>query len=211
MTGKIIETTVGPLTVVRLLGKGKSGYSYLAENGNDRVVLKIMHDEPVAYYTFHDKKVNLEVSAYHRLNELKIKIPRLLGYDSDQQFLIKEYIDGKTASDYISSGNISEKIIEQLFDMSKILKSENHNIDYFPSNFVVRNDDLFYIDYEINAYMPEWNLENWGIYYWANSAGMKDYLTTGNASSINEFPEKGLPYKSQFEPAVNAWKLKYSK
>ena len=26
-----------------------------------------------------------------------------------------------------------------------------------------------YIDYECNAYMPEWNFENWGIRYWSQT------------------------------------------
>ena len=209
MTGQLIETTVGILTVVRLLGKGKSGHSYLAEADNRQFVLKIMHDEPVAYYTFHDKKINLELSAYHRLKELNIPVPQLLGFDTDRQLLVKEFIDGKTASEYIAEGHISEYVIRQLFEMAERLKAEHLNIDYFPSNFVVRQDQIFYIDYEINPFMNEWSLENWGIYYWANSAGMKKYLTTGDAASINEFPEKGLPFKTPFESIVNKWKLKY--
>ena len=35
---------------VKLLGKGKGGYSYLAESGNNRYVLKQIHHEPCDYY-----------------------------------------------------------------------------------------------------------------------------------------------------------------
>ena len=33
-------------TIIKLLGKGKGGYSYLAESGNNRYVLKQIHHEP---------------------------------------------------------------------------------------------------------------------------------------------------------------------
>ena len=40
------------------------------------------------------------------------------------------------------------------------------NIDYYPTNFVVREGTLFYIDYECNSYMEQWDFEHWGIQYW---------------------------------------------
>ena len=43
------------------------------------------------------------------------------------------------------------------------------NIDYYPTNFVVQNDLLYYIDYECNNYMAQWNFENWGIKYWSKT------------------------------------------
>lgn len=39
-------------TIIKLLGKGKGGYSYLAESGNNRYVLKQIHHEPCDYYQF---------------------------------------------------------------------------------------------------------------------------------------------------------------
>ena len=37
--------------IVRLLGKGKGGYSYLAQRNDAQVVLKQIHHEPCDYYT----------------------------------------------------------------------------------------------------------------------------------------------------------------
>ena len=42
-------------TIIKLLGKGKGGYSYLAESGNNRYVLKQIHHEPCDYYQFGNK------------------------------------------------------------------------------------------------------------------------------------------------------------
>ena len=54
------------------------------------------------------------------------------------------------------------------------------NIDYFPTNFVVQEDKLYYIDYECNDYMEEWNFENWGIKYWSQTKEFLEYVNKGN-------------------------------
>ena len=41
-----------PYRLLRLLGRGKGGYSYLAEGEPGQVVLKQIHHEPCAYYSF---------------------------------------------------------------------------------------------------------------------------------------------------------------
>lgn len=41
--------------VKKLLGKGKGGYSYLADDGTKEYVLKQIHHEPCDYYQFGNK------------------------------------------------------------------------------------------------------------------------------------------------------------
>ena len=65
-------------------------------------------------------------------------------------------------------------------------KSSGLNIDYFPTNFVVTKnpkvgtEKIFYIDYECNDYMEEWNFENWGIKYWSKTKEFLDYISKNN-------------------------------
>lgn len=49
---------------------------------------------------------------------------------------------------------MTSNLYDQIKDMCKLLYSKNINIDYYPTNFIVRNVDnkLFYIDYECNIY-----------------------------------------------------------
>ena len=42
-------------SILKLLGHGKGGYSYLAERDGKQFVLKQIHHEPCAYYTFGNK------------------------------------------------------------------------------------------------------------------------------------------------------------
>ena len=41
--------------LIRLLGKGKGGYSYLAEREGCQMVVKQIHHEPCDYYSFGNK------------------------------------------------------------------------------------------------------------------------------------------------------------
>jgi TP53 regulating kinase and related kinases len=203
--GDTFSTKQGNGKILSYLGRGKSGYSYLFERGDEKTVLKIMHHDPVAYYNFEADKLSCEINAYKQLKELGLAIPELYEYDIEREYLVKQFIEGYTGAELIAQNKVTPHIIRQLLSFARKLRQNNLNVDFFPTNFVIRNDQLFYIDYEINPYMPEWNLENWGIYYWANSAGMREFLATGDPYAINAEPDKGLPVKTPFEAQVRNW------
>ena len=158
---RVIEVNNKKYKILKLLGKGKGGYSYLAECDNQQVVLKQIHHEPCDYYQFGNK-IEAESHDYQRLLDAGIRIPKMLDIDIEQEIIIKEYIDG----DVISELKDKTKNIPQVEEMARLAKEKGLNIDYYPTNFVVQNEILYYIDYECNEYMDEWNLENWGMQYW---------------------------------------------
>ena len=126
--------------VIKLLGHGNGGYSYLVENIDGiKFVLKQIHHEPCDYYTFGNK-IESEFKDYNTLLSIGISLPKMID-----------------------------------IDMCKLLYSKNINIDYYPTNFIVRNVDnkLFYIDYECNIYDEKWNYENWGSKYWKKTEEFK--------------------------------------
>lgn len=139
-------------TVLRLLGKGKGGYSYLVTDGEREYVLKQIHHEPCEYYTFGDK-LQSELRDYETLRALGIPLPRLLAVDKAQERLLKEYIAGPTAAELRESGRMDGRWTEQVRAMCAVLYPAGLNIDYYPTNFVPRGETLYYIDYECNAYM----------------------------------------------------------
>ena len=79
--------------LLRLLGKGKGGYSWLVTDGDCQLVLKQIHHEPCEYYTFGDK-LESELRDYDRLSHLGIPMPRLLEVDREQERLLKTYLPG---------------------------------------------------------------------------------------------------------------------
>ena len=164
------EMTVNgrPYRVIRLLGKGKGGYSYLVTDGSGEYVLKQIHHEPCSYYQFGDKLAS-ELRDYDHLRKLGIPMPRLLDVDHVQERILKDYIPGQTIYDLVDRDRMEPDYFIQMEEMCAVLYPARTNIDYFPTNFVVNEGKLFYVDFECNGYMDEWNFENWGIRYWSKT------------------------------------------
>lgn len=161
-------------TVLRLLGKGKGGYSYLVERDGQPFVLKQIHHEPCAYYQFGDK-LGSELNNYARLCRIGIPMPRLLAVDHENERLLKEYIDGDTVYDLVKADRLPDWCIPRMEALCVRLYAENTNIDYFPTNFIPQNGELYYVDYECNAYMQEWDFAHWGVKYWRRTAEFLAY------------------------------------
>ena len=88
----------------------------------------------------------------------------------------RHYIEGDTIYDLVKQDKMEAAYIEQIRDMCVLLYAANTNIDYFPTNFVVQNEAIYYIDFECNDYMTEWNFENWGIKYWSKTPEFMQYV-----------------------------------
>lgn len=160
--------------VLKLLGHGKGGYSYLVTDGPGTYVLKQIHHEPCAYYQFGDK-LQSELRDYERLNALGILMPRLLAVDEEKERILKEYVEGPTIYELVERDEMVPAYLEQIRSMCAKLYPQGLNIDYFPTNFVVREGTLFYVDYECNGYMQQWDFENWGVTYWSKTEQFLEY------------------------------------
>ena len=158
---RIVEVNGKKYKILKLLGKGKGGYSYLAETDNKQFVLKQIHHEPCDYYQFGNK-IEAERHDYERLLSTGIRIPKMIDIDLEKEIIFKEYIEGPVVSDLENRS----QYIPQVEEMAKLAKDKGLNIDYYPTNFVVKDNLLYYIDYECNEYMNEWNFPNWGKQYW---------------------------------------------
>ena len=163
--------------VLRLLGKGKGGYSWLVTDEEREYVLKQIHHEPCSYYHFGDKLAS-ELRDYETLCRVGIPMPRLLDVDHARERILKEYIEGDTIWEKVEQDAMEQTYFDQVNAMCAKLYPTGLNIDYFPTNFVVQEGTLYYIDYECNGYMQEWNFENWGSKYWWKSP---EFLNHGQA------------------------------
>ena len=161
--------------IIRLLGHGKGGYSYLASREGQLFVLKQIHHEPCAYYTFGNK-MEAERNDHARLLRAGIRIPTLYEMDFETERIVKEYIEGDTVMELLKQGRDVSEYLPQVREMAAQAKAAGLNIDYFPTNFVIRDGLLYYVDYECNGYMDEWSFENWGIRYWSRTPELEAYL-----------------------------------
>ena len=160
--------------VLKLLGKGKGGYSYLVTDGTRKYVLKQIHHEPCDYYQFGDKLAS-ELNDYQRLKAVGIPIPELLEADTQQERILKEYIDGPMVLVLVLQDKMQADYFDQIRNMCSRLYPAGLNIDYFPTNFILQNGQLYYIDYESNGYMEQWDFDHWGNTYWWKSPELLQY------------------------------------
>lgn len=164
---KTLSVNGAQYSILKLLGKGKGGYSYLAEREGKCFTLKQIHHEPCDYYTFGDK-LQSELRDYNTLHSLGIKLPELYEVDVANERILKEYIDGDTIAQIVDrDGRAPKEAFVQVKEMCFLLYANGLNIDYYPTNFILSDGTLYYIDYECNRYSDEWNFENWGMNYWS--------------------------------------------
>jgi len=161
--------------VIRLLGKGKGGYSYLVTDGAGEYVLKQIHHEPCDYYQFGDKLAS-ELRDYEHLRTIGIPLPKLLDVDKQRERILKEYIPGDTIDQLVKEDRMQEDYFRQMEQMCSKLYPANTNIDYFPTNFVARDGKVWYIDFECNAYTEQWDFEHWGSQYWRKTEAFKKHF-----------------------------------
>ena len=160
--------------ILRLLGRGEGGYTYLARREGVDYALKQIHHEPCDYYQFGDK-LAAELRDYERLRALKVPVPELLEVDREGERLLKELLPGETVYQLVLRGALEPWQLEQVAALSRRLRVAGLNIDWFPTNFMCRNGMLYYVDYECNEYMEQWSFEHWGALYWSRTPEFDAY------------------------------------
>ena len=166
--GRSIAVNGADYRILRLLGKGKGGCSYLAEGPLGQVVVKQIHHEKCGYYQFGDK-LAAELGDYERLRALEVPMPELLAADREAERLIKTYIPGPTACDLVLADQLPPFCLEQLEALCRRLYAAGLNIDYFPTNCIPWQGVLYYVDYECNSYQERWDFQHWGVTYWSKT------------------------------------------
>ena len=167
---EILTVNGVPYRVLSLLGRGKGGYSYLVEgveqSCGEKFVLKQIHHEPCDYYQFADDKLGTELRDYETLCSVGLRMPKLIAFDRENERILKQFIDGETVASLVERGEDVEEYVSQMRQACTLLYARGLNVDYYPTNFVASGGVIYYVDYECNAYMSEWDFENWGIKYW---------------------------------------------
>lgn len=100
----------------------------------------------------------------------------MIDVDIKNERILKEFIDGDTIYELVLQDKMKSVYVDQLRSMCVLLYAAHTNIDYFPTNFVVQDGEIYYIDFECNEYMDEWNFENWGIKYWSKTPEFLQYV-----------------------------------
>lgn len=112
------------------MGKGKGGYSYLAEKDNCKYVLKQIHHEPCDYYQFGDK-IQAEIFISQVKEMCKLLYPENINIDYFPTNFISQngvlyYIDFE-CNEYTEEWNFENWGIKYWSKTSEFIKYMNAN------------------------------------------------------------------------------------
>ncbi len=141
--------------------------------------------------------MDFELVSYDRLVESNVATPKLIGVNRDDYILVKEYIDGPVMIDWVAEEKLTDELFLQMFQMQHALKKKGYHVDYYPANFILSQGQIYCIDYEAHPYLEEWDFTNWGIFYWLNNDGIRQFLEEERAELINK-PGTYKPYEEGF-------------
>ncbi|MCQ2505760.1 MAG: hypothetical protein MJ113_01115 [Lachnospiraceae bacterium] len=97
-----------------------------------------------------DKKkaiVERSLSDYKTLIAAGIPVPRLCDIDYENAIILKEYIPGEVAFNYIAKRKNAELLLEQVREIYNKAELYGIELDYKSLNFAVKDNRLIYIDY----------------------------------------------------------------
>ncbi|MCM1325360.1 MAG: phosphotransferase [Bacteroidales bacterium] len=151
-----METTLSVngkiFSVVKMLGKGNGGYSYLVKDGIGKYVLKQIHQELCDNAPF-DSRIEEEIRDYMKLKSIGIKMPAMLDIDTKEERILKEYIEGQTIYELMLRDKIEPSYLKQIQQMCALLHEAAPYMECFPTQFVVRDKEIYYVDFECNDYL----------------------------------------------------------
>ena len=89
--------------VIKELGKGKTGISYLVCKDEKQFVLKVMNNDVPDY----EKQLEIfrgEKFCYERMCKIGIGVPKLYEFNEEKKYLVKEYVEGICANELAAIG-----------------------------------------------------------------------------------------------------------
>lgn len=115
-----------------------------------------------------------EVRNINQLDANRIRIPKVIKINKKDQWIIEEVPEGVNCLDLVSSDQLTDKIIENLFIIYRFCRFTKNDIDYLPQSFLVtKKSDLIYIGRKIFPQNTTKNLENYGLRFWLDSKEAK--------------------------------------
>lgn len=120
----------------------------------DNYVIKISkNDSDIASQIMKEMNSGTPDEYAKRINDVGIKTPKIISIYkySKYNILIQEFIDGMTIQEILNNPNIDVNIKIDIFDKLIDLyclseKDGNLCLDWNMKNFVVKNDDIYYVD-----------------------------------------------------------------
>jgi len=140
-------------------------------SNEDKTIYQVKKDDDVykiiKFSNFSSFKHDLDNWIF--LKRAGIVVPKLVKKIKKELTLIFKWIDGKSCLELLAEKDIDQTIFEKLFLYYRFARFSKFDIDYLPTNFVVKENKVFYVSTTKIPANPQLNLENYGIFYWVMS------------------------------------------
>ena len=152
----------------------------LSNSKTENICLVKNLDTLYVYKELDSQIFDFELYSYKILKKLELNIPNLISIDKKNKVIISEYIQGENTEHLINTKKLEQGALMEIFAISELVNINNYNIDYQPSNFILKDKQLVYIKYAIYPYDELFNFHNYGVYFW-----IKNYMNE-NLKNISE-------------------------
>ncbi|MEE1296408.1 MAG: protein kinase [Bifidobacterium sp.] len=120
--------------------------------------------------------VREDITDYRRLCELGVRVPAMLDVDIENERILKESVSGPTVLELVMTGQMQDTYLDQVRAAADRLTRKHIGIDWFPANFVVHDEKLYYVDYQCDDYDESRDFEHVGMPYWTKGQLLEDYV-----------------------------------
>lgn len=157
--------------IISLLKEDEFHKSYKCERNGKLYFVKVFLDAP---------SFQADASNHKILKKYGINIPKLIKSNKKDLTNTYQFIDGDNVLQVIARQELDEIYYEQLFHIYRFARFSKIELDYHPENYVLYNNELYYLSHNFIPQNQEKNLENFGIYFWFYSDELAQYLKENN-------------------------------
>lgn len=130
-----IKAEMKEYTIIRVLKEHPDYYMYICTRNNK------MHT--IREYKSKERYME-EVENIRLLNKMDINVPELEAVNENEKIIIREYLPGLSVCDLLMKGELDWSHLQLIRTMALRFEDCGLSLDYFPTNFIICENDVFY-------------------------------------------------------------------
>ena len=122
------------------------------------------------------KEFDAFIKTAHRFSITAIPTPKVVLYDKHKNIAVLQYIEGDNVLNLLVKHDLSEELIQMIFDIDFCARNEKMLLDYYPDNFIFDGKKLYYLPFTYCEFKREQAFTQVGIRYWYYTKELVEYL-----------------------------------
>ena len=118
----------------------------------------------------------LALDNFNKLHKNGVFVPDIYMYEKNKFVMVREFIEGETVLDMLLKEDLSEEIIEKVFNVNWYVRNGKLSIDFKPENFKLYKDKLCYLPLICGKYNEKYLFQNQDIWFWFYTKDFVNYI-----------------------------------